>query len=103
MGYNIRNIRDELKEIIDSDKFNKNRIEKCYTMLNNQIDFFIDDLHYNISGLEEYSIVYPITKLKGYCLYIILSTGAHIKISGKEYRKIIKDTLDILDKNLEDI
>lgn len=97
----FKSIIDELEKIVNSDKFNRNRIEKCYIMLNNEINFFIDELYHYISGLKNYNIVYPITKLRGYCLYIIFSTSSYIKISGKKYREIIEDTLKILDENLE--
>lgn len=103
MGYNagFRYIRNELKEIIDSDKFNKNRIEKCYIMLNSNIDFIIDDLYYYMNNFKDYNFIYSLSKLQGHARYIIFSNGAYIKIKGKEYREIIKDSLEILDDNLE--
>lgn len=92
----FKSIRDNLKNILNSNNFNKDIVEDCFYKLDSYIEQFIDDLFYKID-LEEYTIIYPISRLRGYCLYIILSDN----ISNNEYRTIIECTLEILDENLE--
>lgn len=94
----FRSVINNLKDIINTGDFNK--AENYFYNLDGYIEQFIDDLFYEIK-LEDYSIIYPIIKLKGYCLYIILSTNNNVNISNNEYKTIIKCTLEILDDNLE--
>ena len=87
----FKSVENSLKDILNSGDFNK--ANDCFYKLNSYIDQFVDDLFYDID-FKEYPIIYPIVKIRTYCLYVILNDN---NVSNNQYKEIIKSTLESLD------